>query len=253
MVSFIYAYNPNSEGSKELRDALKIKGIRHENSRFKGSRDKRVINWGSSSLPPEVMKCTVVNRPELVALCSNKLKFFQKIKTVDNSIVPNWTTDMDEAIRWVGEGKVVCARTVLSGHSGEGLVIMEKSNPNGFVKAPLYTEYVPKKEEYRVHIVNQNIIDVQRKVLSEAKKTSGEDINWRVRNHDNGFIYQRDNINPPRSVPNMALAAVAAIGLDFGAVDIVYNAKSDRSYVLEINTAPGLQGTSVTNYARALA
>lgn len=251
--TFIYAYNPASEGSKELRDALKIKSIKHENSRFKGSANKRVINWGSSKLPDEILKCTVINQPKLVALCSNKLTFFKHVAARDVSLIPEWTEDMDQAIRWCGEGHTVCARTVLNGHSAEGLVIMEKSNPNGFVKASLYTKYVPKKEEYRVHIVHGEVIDIQRKTLSEAKKTSGDEINWKVRNHDNGFIYQRDGINPPASVTNVSLECMAAVGLDFGAVDVVYNAKSDRSYVLEINTAPGLQGTSVTNYAKALA
>lgn len=249
--TFIYAWNPNSEGSKELRDALKIKSIKHENSRFKGSPDKRVINWGSSTLPDEVLKCNVVNKPELVLMCSNKLRFFQRIKLVQPDLVPEFTTDLDEAIRWVGSGNKVCARTVLQGHSGEGLVIMNKDDPSTFVKAPLYVKYIPKKEEYRVHVAFGEVIDIQRKTLSEAKKVSGEEINWFVRNHDNGFIYQRENINPARSVIDVAVQTVAAIGLDFGAVDIVYNAKQDRSYALEINTAPGLQGQTVESYQKA--
>jgi len=44
------------------------------------------------------------------------------------------------------------------------------------------------------------------------------------------------------------LASVMALGLDFGAVDIVYNENDNKAYVLEINTAPGLSGTTLEKY-----
>ena len=48
-----------------------------------------------------------------------------------------------------------------------------------------------------------------------------------------------------------SIAAVQHVGLDFGAVDIIYNQREDSSYVLEINTAPGLMGTTGERYAEA--
>lgn len=45
--------------------------------------------------------------------------------------------------------------------------------------------------------------------------------------------------------------AVKACGLDFGAVDIIWNNHYQKAYVLEINTAPGLEGSSVDNYRKA--
>jgi len=51
----------------------------------------------------------------------------------------------------------------------------------------------------------------------------------------------------------VALAAVSALGLDFGAVDIIYNEHENQYYVLEVNTAPGLEGTTVEKYAEAFA
>jgi glutathione synthase/RimK-type ligase-like ATP-grasp enzyme len=48
------------------------------------------------------------------------------------------------------------------------------------------------------------------------------------------------------------LAAVSALGLDFGAVDIIWNEREDKCYVLEVNTAPGLQGSTLENYANAI-
>lgn len=255
MPTYIYSWNAHSEGAIALKDAMGITKIKNENSRFVGSQRKRVINWGSSQVSPEVAKCNIINKPEVVRIASNKLDFFRKVSEHNNDILPPWTVDQAEAIRWCAEGKVVVARTILNGHSGSGIVIMDRDHPDGFVRAPLYTEYVKKTEEYRIHVVGNEIIDQQRKVLSKQKADSGDDINWKIRNLANGFIYQRENIRPPDEVRTAAIEAIRHSGLDFGAVDIVYNDKRKgvKAFVLEVNTAPGLTGTTVQNYARALA
>ena len=54
----------------------------------------------------------------------------------------------------------------------------------------------------------------------------------------------------------MALDAIKAVelcGLYFGAVDMIWNAYKKQGYVLEINTAPGLEGQTVENYAEHFA
>lgn len=254
MTTYIYSWNANSEGATLLKDAMGITKIRNEGSRFVGSLRKRVINWGASTLSREVEKCQLVNSAAAVLLASNKLSFFRKVSEEASEVLPAWTSDMQEAIKWCADGKIVCARTVLNGHSGNGLVIMDRDHPNDFVRAQLYTEYIKKEDEYRIHIVNGRIIDQQRKALTKEKADAG-DVNWKIRNLANGFIYQRENVNPPDEVKNVAVIAMRNSGLDFGAVDVVYNSKrkGQKSFVLEINTAPGITGTTVENYARALA
>lgn len=251
--TYLFAWNPNSEGASELATQMKIKKIKHENSKFKGSDKKVVINWGSSKIEnPEVLKCRVLNPPKVVALCSNKLSFFEALVGKGVSI-PDWTTDKKVAFDWVAKGNVVCARTILNGHSAAGLVIMHKDDLKSLVDAPLYTKYVPKKEEFRVHVINKKVVDVQRKALRNGwVEEHGADINYRVRNLANGFIYMRQDIKVPESVTKEAVNAVAAIGLDFGAVDVIFNEKKNQAFVLEINTAPGLEGQSIENYARGL-
>lgn len=253
---YIYAHNAGSEGAKLLKEAMGIQRIKNENSKFRGSPNKVVINWGSSALPPEVLKSTVLNRPDRVTEAINKLSFFRKVSRVNTGYVPAWTDNTNTALEWLGQGSVVCARTILNGSSANGLVVMEPKHPEGFVRAPLYTLYIPKEEEYRVHVVRGRVIDVQRKTLkkdfADEKAKKGEAINWRIRNLENGFIYQRENVNPKDSILNLAVAVVQACELDFGAVDIVVHRKSGLPYALEVNTAPGIQGTTVENYARAL-
>jgi glutathione synthase/RimK-type ligase-like ATP-grasp enzyme len=140
----------------------------------------------------------------------------------------------------------VVERHILNGHSGAGIVIRENSLDIGV--APLYTEYVPKKAEYRVHFGGGgDVIDVQRKIRDPAR----EPTNWHVRSHDNGFIYVRDGVreNMPGDVIEQALLVARESGLEFGAIDVIYNQSRGEAYVLEVNTAPGLTGETVNSYA----
>ncbi len=249
---YLYAWNKTSEGGANLITALDGKRIKHENSKFKGGKKKVVINWGSSSLPEEVQKSSVLNEPKAISICSNKLTFFKHLAENGKISIPDWTNDPDTAYKWVSDGVIVCARTVLQGHSAEGLVLMTKDDPKSLVKAPLYTKYIPKEDEYRVHIVGDKVIDIQRKALRNGWIDEHGPANYKIRNLANGFIYVRNDINPPKSVSEVAIAAIDAVGLDFGAVDVIWNRKRDTSYVLEINTAPGLEGSTVENYAKAI-
>lgn len=245
----IYPHNPNSEGAAELAAELGIRRIRQEGSTYVGRVGKTVINWGSSNLPAHVRGSRILNSPEAIAACSNKRTFFQTVDNRDGPAprVPEWTTDHQVAMRWILDGDVVCARTVLQGHSAEGLIILERGVD--FVAAPLYTKYVKKTEEWRIHVFEDRVIAKQKKL--KRNDFDGE-VNWRIRNHDNGFIYAREVAEPHQDIVDQAVAAVACIpGLCFGAVDVIWNQQQGRAYVLEVNTAPGLSGQTVTDYADA--
>lgn len=78
-------------------------------------------------------------------------------------------------------------------------------------------------------------------------------MDYQVRNHANGWIYARDAIDEPNAmVLEQAKLAITALGLDFGAVDIIWNQHRQMAYVLEVNTAPGLEGTTLIKYADAI-
>lgn len=237
----LYAYKQASQGAKNLVEALGIKQIKHNNSKFKGSPKKVVINWGAGDIPAEAKKCFILNAA--IGVASNKLKTFEALK--DKDYCPKFWTKKED-VEFGRNAKVVC-RTVLNGHSGKGIVIAERVDD--LVDAPLYVKYIPKKEEYRVHVVNGEVIHVQRK----ARKNDVPDdhVNWLVRNHDNGFIFQQEGFEAPDGVVNSAVDAVATLGLDFGAADVIWNEKSNKAYVLEVNTAPGIEGTTVKKYAEA--
>lgn len=242
----IYPYRAGSKSVKALCQRLGIKSIRLKGSKFKGRVGKLVLNWGASDMPQQYMAGGVVNKPEAVGLASNKLDLFNILLGDGKSTIPKFTVSREEAAGWIRDGGTVVCRTLLRGSEGRGIVIAQ--NEEELVAAPLYVRYVSKKDEYRVHIFRGKVFDVQQKARS--LEVPDEKVNWQVRNHGNGFIYKREGIDPPKDVLDQALNAFAASGLDFGAVDVIFNAKHRKAYVLEINTAPGLEGTTLDKYTK---
>lgn len=248
-ITALYAYNEYSEGAKELARALGIKRIKHVGSKFIGSKDKVVLNWGSSAVTAEVAKCQLLNSPHLIGPMSNKLKFFELMSDHDEVNIPEWTTDIHEAAQWWRDGELVVERHKLTGHSGEGIRLSSRQSGVDLNAAPLYTKYLPKKDEYRVHVFRGKAIDVQQK----KKRIDFEgEANFKIRNHANGFIYARQELDVPETVLEQSTACAKATGLDFGAVDIIYNQAKNLAVVLEVNTAPGLSGETINVYARAI-
>lgn len=254
----LYSWNFASEGAKHLSQALGIKRIREEKSLFTGGPGKVVVNWGRSSFDnKEATKCRIINHPDKVARASNKLSFYEFLNGKFNPdlLVP-WTKDVNEAISWVTQpGVSVFARTKVNASGGDGIVEMSKDDPDSFVKAPLYTRYVPKSDEYRVHVMGGEAFLTQRKGLrrtdDEGRPIDPSTVNWKIRNLANGFVYTRSDVKPPESVIAAALALYNHLELDFYAADVIWNDKSQRPYVLEVNTAPGLSGSTIGDYVAA--
>lgn len=97
----------------------------------------------------------------------------------------------------------------------------------------------------------KEVIDIQQKRLANgAREVEGH--NEYIRSHANGWIFAREDIVEPKELRSLALEATAALGLDFGAVDIIWNEKEDKCYCLEVNTAPGLEGQTLISYTNAI-
>lgn len=242
----MYSHNNQSKGAQALCKNLGIKRIRHRESKFLGGLGWAVLNWGSSQVPVFNRGTVIINKSNSVSIASNKLNFFTYVSEFFDDMIPPHTTDREQAREWAESGRVVC-RTILSGSGGKGITIA--SNPDQVIDAKLYTKYIPKKEEFRIHIFEDEVIHVQRK--ARVRNIPNEDVNWAVRNLEGGFIYAKENVKLPDCCQTLALDAMKLCNLDFGAVDVIYNEGQDRACVLEINTAPGLMGTTVDKYTEA--
>lgn len=246
MKTILYPYKNTSEGAKLLADALGVKRV--SSNKKSPISNKLVINWGCSSFERDVVDGFIINMPESVKKASNKLETFEAIKNAGwGDDIPEYVTEAQEAVKWLPKGIVVC-RTTLHGHSGEGIVLA--SAPEEIVGAPLYVKYIPKKRELRIHVNENEVFFVQEK--RRNTDVPDDKVDWKIRNHQNGFIYANQDVEVPDVAKDMAQRAITALDLSFGAVDMIYNEKWDRWYVLEVNTAPGLQGTTLQKYVEML-
>ncbi len=114
-------------------------------------------------------------------------------------------------------------------------------------QAPLYTKGIIGAQEYRVHIFNNKVIDLQRK-----RKKSEVESDGLIKNHSNGWVFCREEVKVPLELFETAKKAVSSLSLNFGAVDVLYSSNEKKIAVLEVNTAPGLEGLTLDNYANAI-
>ncbi len=149
-----------------------------------------IINWGRSE---RRFNGHYINEPEKVRIASNKLLCVEVFSEA-HIPCPESTTSRDVADGWLTDGTTVIARTLLRASGGRGIHLCDPETDQTLRKAPLYTKYVKKTDEYRVHVWQGEVIDVQQKRRNTA--VADGDINWQIRNHDNGFIYARDDVNP---------------------------------------------------------
>jgi len=233
----VLPYKTGSRSAKALATGLGCKVLKLEGSSYHSRPGDIVINWGNSNYP-DFLYSTNLNCVPLSHV-TNKLSFFQRME--DSGDTPPHWTDMEDI---PDEAYPIVARTVLNGHSGVGIHIAD--TPDDLVEAPLYVKYIKKQEEYRVHIGTYGIILVQRK----ARRLDHHNPDWRVRNHANGFVYQRDGFTPPEAVLEASRRCFERTHLDFGAVDVIWNEHQQKAYVLEVNTAPGLEGSTVDDYVQ---
>jgi len=97
------------------------------------------------------------------------------------------------------ECKTLFARQLINSTNGRGIVEFESSDER-YPQAPLYTEYIPKKAEYRFHVFNGQVIDIQQKKKKKGFDETQRDS--RVRNLHNGYVYCRDGVSPPNGAAN---------------------------------------------------
>lgn len=160
---------------------------------------------------------------------------------------PEFTFERGTASSWLADGNVVFCRTLTRASEGRGIVVAETVDQ--LVDAPVYTKYLKKKREFRVHIFKDHVVQVV-----EKRKRSGWDSprDTRIRNSANGYVFCRNVIDPPAGLREMALRASLVTQSDFKGVDIGYNEKLNQLFVIEVNSAPGIEGSNVTDYINTI-
>lgn len=257
----ILPYKVGSESAKTLAKKMSFKRMRLTNSSLRDSDSTTIVNWGNSTTSlSHLPSVKVINKPASVRKASHKGEFFQALSEYnqanpeDTVSIPEWTIRKSVASEWYREGNDVVCRDVLQGHSGEGLSIAsykeDVSATNAIPSSLLYTKYVKKRDEYRVHVMNDVAFFVQKKVAPYSRTSRP---NYQIRNHSNGFVFAVNDLSPDESVLSESIKAVKALGLDFGAVDVIWNERRKKATVIEVNTACSVSGEStLARYSSAL-
>jgi hypothetical protein len=94
-----------------------------------------------------------------------------------------------------------------------------------------WVEFIPALKEYRYHVFGSRIVRVSEKVQTPGAHK------W-IRSFRRGWDFIEIKASFPETTAE-AVGAVKAIGLDWGAVDIILS-EAGKPFVLEVNTGPRL-------------
>lgn len=209
-----------------------------------------LIRWGSRKDMPRVP--IELNNPKAIKLASDKWAALQVLTNMGIYCVPfydNW----EDAAR---HGRVVMGRD-RTGYGGKDIVCYD---PTGMVNPNLprkperehdwYSLYSQPTREVRIHVVGEKVVRIQGKYLDFPELA---ETNPYVRNYAHGYRFRTPDRNLHRSRSQQAIEAVRALGLDFGAVDMLLFGNDRDSMVLEVNTAAACSPLTARCYAAEIA
>lgn len=184
---------------------------------------QHIIRWGYLGDVPDGV--TEINTAEAIRKASHK---FESLKLMEEAgvRVPSASKDVEE----VG---FPCLGRNFFHSKGRDIEVYAGRECLPDYAREYYVQLLPNDAEYRVHVAFGKVIAKTKKVPTEAA-----DLSVVQRNRQFGWAQVTITGETP-VLDGLALKAIEAHGLHFGAVDIVRSA--GKYYVLEVNTAPGLE------------
>ena len=188
------------------------------------------------------------NRENLVyGDCKDKLFQYEWFRATEVPAL-SFTTSVKECEQWLKEGQTVFARTLTRASEGKGIVVLEGEQVP-VVPARVYTLYRKKKKEFRVHIFKDRVVHVLEK---RKKKEFNGEVNTKIRNTANGYVFCSENVVEPEGIRELALKAAKVTNSDFKGVDIGFNEKLNELFVIEVNSCPGIEGSNINRYIEVI-
>lgn len=237
---YIYPYSSGSESAKLLAERLGAKRIRLSNSTYEFDPDHVIINWGNTNCPYPSL-----NPGHLLKETVDKLSLFRLLsRTGHGTILPRYWTHPDDI---PSDAFPVFCRTTTTGCDGAGIVIA--NDRSELVQAPLYTSRIGSGTEYRVtYFKGYGITDIQTKAPRQGVEQDPD-----IKTYTNGWGFQRLTVSTSTqdTLENLCEAVSTTTGLDFFGADVIVT-PNGRPYVLEINSAMGLEGQALDRFATAV-
>lgn len=162
-----------------------------------------------------------------------------------------FTESDQEACKWMGEGHVVFGRRLLNSSCGKGIIVFNELpdlDAEHNISCPVYTKYKKKKREFRVHVFQDKVVRIVEKKL---RKDWNGPRDTKIRNLANGYVFCTCE-DEPEGIRELASKAAKVVLSDFAGVDIGYNEKNNELFLIEVNSAPGIEGTNLEAYVNAI-
>lgn len=216
-------------------------GIPH--GRETGPRVDYLIRWGSRAGAGFRPREDVINSQRSLRWNTDK---FGSLKRMDEAgiPVPDFVEDRDEIRETFGYPALGREENHTRGEDIN--LILQWRDAYLTDGNDYFVEYIPTEFEYRMHVVGGEVIKVHEKRLR-----SEEDNHPFIRNGETGWVFLEPREEPPPD--QLAIDAVGAMGMDFGAVDMIREEGTGDHYVLEVNSAPSLDEANLERYGERFA
>lgn len=190
-----------------------------------GDRQDLLVRWGSTA-PVRYKPDFTLNPAFAITRATNKLASLERMRE-RGVVVPEFATNPAELeAPFLGRS--------LHHTRGQDIVLCMQQVDAHRQPRDYYVKYVPVAREYRARVVGEKCVRISEKVYTEGAEYTP----W-IRNHGTGHTFRNPEFRLNDFQQALAVAAVKAHGLHFGAVDMIVG-DNGMTYVLEVNTAPSL-------------
>lgn len=197
------------------------------------------LRWGGPQVP------SAINGQ---AHLLNGLEQLQKLQEAGIA-VPEFTTSPEEVSEWEAAGATIFGRR-LNHTQGKDIrcnIWPRQRGERRWRNSDFFVKYMESRAEWRFHVLHGTSIARGVKVFTSDVAP----VHPCIRSRRLGWHLQH-NVDPPKGARSLAKAAVAAVGYDLGAVDMLELA--DGTFrVLEVNSRPAIRDEyTLSAYTKAL-
>jgi len=235
-------------GTKNSETPAKLaKHLKNSSAGYKISdteEDSFIINYGRSNIESDLNNDLVLNKIDQLEILKeagiNVPKIFilnkkTKYRCFDENIFPL----MARKLKHARGSDIIFLKTKSS---------MEK-RWDRIKNRDFLIKYIPKKYEYRIHVLGDKVVNVCKKIHSPKAVEEGDYIHPHVWSKDRGWTLQTIEEEGLIEIKVLAINAIEVLGYDFGAVDLIQG-KDEKYYILEVNSAPRLNKTRRKIYVK---